>query len=264
MSFGPDLPGIAFERRRRDYPGAPSPIARNYAAAALGDGSVVTGRSRGSLLHAEIDVLRQASAVGSPVAAIYTERQPCCECEAALEAAGVAPDAITYSAEFFDTPGEPTAEDGAELARLNLGVFEHLRQMIREAEGSQPRPAGADPAAALARSVAGHMERHGLRVAAEPDLGAEPGVELAVDGLADGAGGVHVSWHVGADLTARVLDAVHGDRLEDPALTEAAAIKQHRLAGLAAVLDEAGIAAEPVTDGTAPYSLHLPVHTGPR
>lgn len=259
MSRGPDLSAAAFERRRTDFPEAPSPIARNYAAAELGDGSIATARSRGASSHAELDLLRQAEAGGSSIVALYSERQPCCACEAALGAGGVPPEAVAYSVEFFDLEGERTLEDEAELSRLNNGVFESLRQMVREAEGPRRRSLPAGRAAALVAETTARLHEPGWSILTEPDLGGEPGVELVVDDLPDSAGGLYLSWYVGADLAARVVDAVHGDRFEDPALTEAAAVKQRRLADMAAVLDKAGIQAVPVTDGTSPYTLHLPL-----
>lgn len=234
---------------------------RNYAAARLSDGSVVTGRGRGSRMHAEIDVLQQVDAmVQRPrILELYTERQPCCACEAALGESGVAPESVSFSAEFFDMPDEPTVEDAAELARLNNGAFEALRQMIREAEGPLPKQVSTGRVAATERTIARLLGEHGLRAVDEPDLGSESGVEVVADELGDEGRGVYLSWYAGSNLTDRVLQAVHVDQLDDPALSEAAAAKQHRLSELAAMLDKAGIQANPAEDGIAPYTLMIAV-----
>ncbi|HEX2144027.1 MAG TPA: nucleic acid/nucleotide deaminase domain-containing protein [Glycomyces sp.] len=256
MNRATDLSAAAFDRRARDFPKTPSPIARNYAAARLNDGTVVTGRSRGPRLHAEIDLLHQIASMPGPpgIVEIYTERQPCCVCEHALEEAGVPGDSIAYSVEFFDTLDFKTAADMAELALLNGAEFETLRRMVREAEGPRERPAGL---ARLVEAVAEPLREAGLPVLLEPDLGAEPGVEVVVDDLDDDAGGVSVSWYVGAELSDRVFGAVQTDHMDDPALAEAAAMKQHRLVELSAILAEAGFATVEIEDGTAPYHLSL-------
>lgn len=261
MNDSLDLSAAAFGRRRRDFPEAPSPVVRGYAAAELSDGTVVTGRGRGALLHAEVDVLQQVRAMpGLPeIVGLYSERQPCCACETILSDAGVPPEAVAYSAEYFDLPGDRTAADAAELDRLNNGAFEALRQMIREAEGVLSPPVLGSPLAQVARQAVEVMRGQGLPVVAEPDLGAEPGVELVVDELDDEGQGIYLTWYVGAELTERVLAAVQDDRLDDAALTDAAAIKHERRVELKALLDTAGFKSLPVEGGFAPYTLRLSV-----
>ena len=71
-----DLVNAVQNQRLADGPSLGGPGRGNYGAARLDDGSIITGRSGGGL-HAEEDLINQASSSGRTITDIYTERAPC-------------------------------------------------------------------------------------------------------------------------------------------------------------------------------------------
>lgn len=64
-------------------------VGHNFAAARLGDGSIITASSDAGG-HAEEYLLEEAGAGGNSIAELYSEREPCAAtCAPALERAGI-------------------------------------------------------------------------------------------------------------------------------------------------------------------------------
>lgn len=73
---GNDLVNATRNQRLADGLSLGGPGRGNYGAARLDDGSIITGRSGGGL-HAEEDLINQASGSGRSITDLYTERAPC-------------------------------------------------------------------------------------------------------------------------------------------------------------------------------------------
>ncbi|THV41398.1 hypothetical protein [Glycomyces buryatensis] len=253
-----ELSAVAFRARQSDSPSGWSPVRRNYAAVRLADGTVLTARSIGKK-PVEIELLERLASRGASarIVEIYSERQPSVAAEVALTRAGVDPGAVSYTAEFFDMEGEPTADDLRELALLNNASVEVLRAMIRDAEGFPDGKAEFGPFAATVDAVGERLGRAGYVVFPEQERGTEPGVEIVVDQLEDEGRGVYLSWFVGEPLNSRVVQAFADNQLDDSALAEAGEIKQHKLHELAVALMKERVLTEDLQDNCSPYTLRV-------
>ncbi|WP_026931563.1 nucleic acid/nucleotide deaminase domain-containing protein [Glycomyces tenuis] len=109
---------------------------KNFAAAELSDGTTLRGISSRSG-HSEDDILKQLDGINQERAEngqepltidrLFTERQPCCKCEATLTSNGITSDQVEYGVEYFDKPNA-TDEERENLNALNEGmraVLEH-------------------------------------------------------------------------------------------------------------------------------------------
>ncbi len=86
-----DLSQAVQDRRKADVANFGADVGKrgNYGAARLDDGSIITGRSGGGL-HAEQDLLKQASDQGKNIVELYSEREPCASrCGPILQSQGI-------------------------------------------------------------------------------------------------------------------------------------------------------------------------------
>jgi hypothetical protein len=116
---------VADMRQVRHRPPPPTldpGMGRNIAAARLSDGSVIDGVSGNphgcseNEIQGKLEALNNGRTPPLKIEELYTERQPCCNCENLMNTKHSGAD-VNWTVEHFDVPGTPSTPEEAKALR---------------------------------------------------------------------------------------------------------------------------------------------------
>jgi hypothetical protein len=135
---------VAGMRQVRDRPPPPSldpSMTRNLAAARLSDGSVIDGVSGDphgcseNEIQGKLNTLNNGRNPPLKIEELYTERQPCCNCENLMNTQHPGAD-VNWTVEHFDVPGTPaTPEEAKALRQLKKLETTELKRVAYQYHG---------------------------------------------------------------------------------------------------------------------------------
>jgi hypothetical protein len=134
-ALGRHVAGMRTVQHRPPPPTLDPSMTRNIAAARLSDGRVLDGVSGDphgcseNQIQSQLDTLNQGRTPPLTIEELYTERQPCCNCENLMNTKHPGAD-VNWTVEHFDVPGTPaTPEEAKALRQLKKLELAELKRV---------------------------------------------------------------------------------------------------------------------------------------
>ncbi|MFJ8882430.1 hypothetical protein ACIRJR_03340 [Streptomyces sp. NPDC102402] len=112
----------------------------------------------------------------------------------------------------------------------------------------------------LAAAAAADLARSGLVILGQENQQQEVsggGLRVEVDGFDDAAGGIWLHWEVHPSLRKATIEALQGQRLDDPVIAAAGRIHEQMASALLEMLGALGYAAAASDDDYRPFAIKV-------
>ncbi|GAA2434281.1 hypothetical protein GCM10010433_38700 [Streptomyces pulveraceus] len=112
----------------------------------------------------------------------------------------------------------------------------------------------------LAAAVAADLVRSGLVIFGQQNQHRETsasGLRVEVDEFDDAAGGIWLHWEVHPSLQKATIEALRGQRLDDPVIAAAGRIHEQMASTILCMLGALGYVAEPSDDDYRPFAIKV-------